>query len=269
MDHKQIERIVLLVLLQMLSSFAFAATYDDPCGGPAALLNIADRPSAGDSACVVPYKKVVMEFGYQYQELTHSAGHQQNFPEAVFRLGLPADNEFVVVLPNRILQSDVPRAGSTATIVGLKHELGYNQFWLAAIESLVALPNGSAAFGSKGTGLAINGILSYAFNDRYNATFMLGGSTATTPSMDGGKRYSSVNPDLVLTYSATEFINVYGEIYGQTKTAPDETSGYNFDGGLLYLVSPHAMVDIEVGHRVSGNLAGFHQYVGTGFAIMF
>lgn len=247
----------------------FAEVIDNPCGGPSALLNIVDRPTVGDSACVVPFKKAILELGFQYQQLTHSAAYQQNFPEAALRIGLPANNELVLVLPNYIHQSTIPRAGFAATTIGIKHEIGYTQTWLGAAEALFTLPSGSDAFGSQATGAAINGIIDYTFNSTVSLTFMLGVTTQTQSKLNGGQRFTSINPDLVLTYVLNPKINFYGEVYGQSKTAPGEGSGFNFDGGILYLPWPNLEVDLEVGQRMSGNLNGFNHYIGTGMAILF
>jgi hypothetical protein len=162
-----------------------------------------------------------------------------------------------------------PHSGFSATTLGLKHEIGYNEHWLGAVEALITLPDGSAAFGNRGTGAAFNGIISYTFNPQFNLTLMLGGTTETQASHDGGRRFGSVNPDLVLTYSANDKIDLYAEVYGQSKTGPGEGSGFNSDAGVIYLVLPKLAVDAEVGQRISGNLTGFNQYVGAGISFMF
>jgi hypothetical protein len=256
------------IIIYGLNSTVFADTIDDPCGGPSALLNIIDRPSASDSACAVAFKKAMLETGYQYQKLTHSAGYEQNFPEAEFRVGLPARNEISVVLPNYIHQSMAPHSGNTATVVGIKHEIGYNQNWLGAVEALFTLPSANAAFGSQGLGSTVNGIISYTFNPKLNLTLMMGGSTQTQSNFDGGKRFSSINPDLIFTYSPTEKMDIYGEIYGQTKTGPRQGSGFNADGGALFLILPSFEIDVELGQRISGNLNGIDHYIGTGMAVL-
>lgn len=258
-----------LTALNGMAFNACADTIDNPCAGPSALLNIIDRPTVGDSPCVVPFKNAVLELGYQYQQLTHSAGHEQNFPEAEFRLGLPANNEFVVVLPNYIHQSMAPHSGFSATTLGIKHEIGYTQHWIATVESLFTLPSGSTAFGSNGLGAVFNGIVGYTFNPKFNLTFMLGASTKTQSSHDGGQRFTSINPDLLFTYSPTEKVDLYGEIYGQSKTGPGEGSGFNFDSGVIYLPLPNFAIDAELGQRISGNLSGFNHYIGAGMAVIF
>lgn len=262
-------RKLLIILFAGLSFNAFADTINNPCAGSNALLSIVDRPTAGDSACAVPFKHVVIEAGYQYQKLSHSAGDQYNLPEAEIRFGLPWNNELVFLAANYIHQSSAPHSGSTASTIGIKHEIGYTPIFVTAAEILVTLPNGSAAFGSKGTGAALNGIISYNINTQFNLTFMLGVTTATQSSLDGGQRFGSINPDLVFTYAPTEKCNLYGEVYGQSKTGPGENNGFNFDGGILYLLSSNVTVDLEVGQRISGNLSGFNHYVGTGLAVMF
>jgi hypothetical protein len=233
-----------ILILIFVNSNAPADTVDNPCAG---LLNLVDRPSQLDSACAVPFKSAVVEFGYQYQQLTHSAGQQQNFPTAEFRLGLPASNELAVLLPNYTPQSQAPRYGVTAPSFTIKHEIGYNKNWLGAVEAAVTLPSGSSGFGSNGVGTTVNGIVGYTINPQYNLTFSLGVSSLTEPSFSGGQRYTSVNPDIVITYSPSERINIYGEVYGQTRTGPGQGSGFNADGGVLFLILPKWEVDLEIG----------------------
>ena len=260
------KKVITAILTIGLSSTIFA---DNPCEGPTALLNIANRPSAADSACAAPFKKAIIESGYQYQELTHSAGQQQNFPQATFRLGLPDHNEFVIDLPNYIHQSKVPQSGFTATNIGIKHQFKATETLVTAIEGVFTVPSGSAAYGSQGTGFTFNGIMSYSITPDFGFAFMLGGATLTESSSSGGGRYNTINPDLILTYAITSKLNVYGELYGQTKTGPNTGSGYNSDAGFIYLLKPNLTVDIEIGQRISGTLSNFNQYLGAGLAWMF
>jgi hypothetical protein len=270
MASKQIwKRLWIGIINYGMAFTVFAETVDDPCGGASALLNRVNRPTVTDSACVVPFKKAILELGYQYQQLTHSAGYQQNFPEAEWRVGLPVNNEFVLVLPNYIHQSMAPHSGFAATTMGIKHEIGYTKTWLAAAEALFTLPSGSTAFGSQDMGTVVNGIIDYTFNSTFSLSFMLGVATQTQSKLNGGQRFTSINPDMVLTYVLNPKINFFGEVYGQSKTGPGEGSGFNFDGGVLYLPLPNLEVDLEVGQRISGNLNGFNHYMGTGMSIAF
>ena len=184
--------------------------------------------------------------GYQYQQLRFQNGPSQNLPEAEFRVGIAKNNELVLVLPNAIYQSSHPRRGFTAATVGIKHEITYNAHWLVTAETLLTPPSGSDGFGNDGLGAALNGIITYTFNSSFNLTFMFGATTQTESILSGGQRYSSWNPDLVLTYSATPKLNLYGEIYGQSKTSPHQGSGFNSDAGFLYLMSPNLTVKSRV-----------------------
>lgn len=257
------------IVIYAMMPTGFAETIKNPCAGPSALINIINRPTVADSACVVPFKHSVVEFGYQYQKLRHPSGDQQNYPQAEFRLGLPANNEFVILLPNYIHQSIPPRSGFSAATMGVKHELGYSKHWLASVESLFTLPSGSGAFGSKGLGVALNGILSYNLNKKFNLTFMLGVTTETAPRLSGGQRFMNMNPDLVLTYSANQKFDIFGEIYGESQTGPGEGSGFNFDAGIIYLLRPSVAIDFEIAQRISGSLGNFSHYIGAGMSIMF
>lgn len=98
---------------------------------------------------------------------------------------------------------------------------------------------------------------------------MLGLATATQSSLSGGQRFNSFNPDAVLTYITKNNLEIFGEIFGQTHTGPHQGSGYNFDGGIAYLLSENMTIDAEVAQRISGNLSGFNQYIGAGLGILF
>lgn len=259
----------LFLIFTIISQINLATTIDDPCGGPSALLNRVNRPSYADSACVVPFKESILETGYQYLWLRNSAGQLQNFPQAAFRVGLPANNEFVLLLPNYNHQSLPPRSGFSAPTIGIKHEIGYNENWLGSVETLIAPPSGSKGFGYKGLSAAFNGIVTYSFLPSWSLTFMLGFSSVTTSSSQGGQRFSSINPDVLLAYIYNSKIDFYGEIFGASHTGPGEGSGFNFDAGILYLLRPYLALDFEVGQRISGNFIGFNQYVGTGLSIGF
>jgi hypothetical protein len=254
------------ILLFLLSSAIYAENVEDPCSG--SLLSIVNRPSASDTACVVPNKEVLVEGGLQIQSLIGS-GYQQNLPEAQIRLGLPKNNEFNVTLPNFVHQSSPSQFGYNASIVGFKHEFPFSAKWVTAIETLVTIASGSDNFGSKGYGAAINGLFSYNINEKFNLSGLIGINTQSDPRSEGGGRFNSFNPDIVFTWSPSETVNFFIEAYGQTKTAAHSGSGYNADAGILYLIQKHLSLDVEIGQRLSGSLGNFEHYFGTGFVLEF
>ena len=264
----RMDYLVRAFLMCAVTNAVFAQTLDDPCAGASALLNLVDRPNVADSACAVPYKQAIVELGLQHQSLTQSET-QTNFPEAVVRFGLPFNNELAFVLPNYNRTSMQPPSGFTTTSALLKHQIGYTEHWLGSIESAVTFASGSPGFGSDGTGFALNGIVNYTFNDSWSASFMFGVSSQVQSDLDGGGRFTTANPDLVLTYAVNPKVNVYGEVYGQSRTGPNEGSGFNADIGILYLPLANLEVDLVFGQHLSGALGDFNQYVGAGFAILF
>lgn len=258
----------LMSLLIFLAMPVFADAQPDSCGGPTALLALIDRPTVGDSACVVPFGQAILELGLQYQSL-NPVGNQSNFPEAELRIGLPANSEFVIVMPNYNTQTVEPDAGFGASVVGVKHRVGLCSKVVTSVEGLFTLPSGSDAFGSQGLGVTFNGIIAYNFTEKLNMTFMFGASNLTQSVDQGGDRYISFNPDLVISWAPVDSISCYVEVYGQSKTSTFEREGCNFDGGIVYLVSKNLSVDVEFGNRLSGNLGGFNHYVGAGLAVLF
>ena len=249
----------------------------DPCAGPGSLLALLDRPTVGDSACVVKPNEVVVEAGWAQYSLYGASGHFDGYPQLELRFGLPGNNELVMLPPNinRVV-SPAPGGGSfttsgaSASVVGLKHEFGYNAQWIFAGETLFTLPSGSPDFGAAGTGYAVNGILGYSPTSTLGVSLMLGVTHLAEPrNVQGGAYYWSVNPDFVVTWLAASRVQFYGEVYGQNHTGPGATSGYNFDGGIQYLITQDFEVDAEYGRRLSGNLAGWSHYLGVGLGLMF
>ena len=245
----------------------------NPCTGPSALLALLDRPTVSDSACVVQDGQAVLEAGYQHANLTGAGGGTaDNFPEAELRFGLPGNDEFVLLPPNDTLQQ-IPGSphlqGFSATTVGIKHELGYTKHWLGAVESLFTLPSGSPAFGSRGTGVAFDGIVDYAPSNDTGISLQLGVTSQTNPALAGGGRFTSVNPDITFTWLPLWNLQFYGEVHGQSRTGPGLGSGFDADGGVQYLLTPSCEVDLEEGVRLSGNLGGFTHYFGAGMGFLF
>lgn len=265
MDFPHYRSLILTLLL--LACVTAQAQEDNPCNGPNALLALVNRPSVLESACTVPEKNVVLEMGSFYEFLTDS-GTQNNLPQAVFRYGLSTSFEFDVTIPNYIHQTVDPKAGFTAAALSLKHELFVHEKWLSSIEGVCILPSGSDAFGAQNPGGVFNSITTYNLTDVLGVTAMVGISALPQSQLNGGGNYFSVNPIILLSWSKDK-TSIYGEVSGQTKTAVDEGSGFNFDMGLIYLVKQNITVDIEYAHRLSGNLGGYNHYVGAGFAIQF
>ena len=213
----------------------------DPCAGPASLLDLLDRPTVGDSACVVKPGYAVLEAGWARYTIFGQSGHAFGYPQGELRFGLPDQNEFVFLPPNISRQvTHMPGGGSqtiaggSASVVGIKHEFGYN------LTSSVAL------------------------------TLMLGVThLAQAADVQVGAYYWSVNPDLVLTWETTQNFQFYLEVYGQNHTGPGQGAGYDADGGIQYLINPHFEVDAEIGQRISGNLGGWSHFFGVGIGLLF
>jgi|SRR5579872_3070367 len=254
-----------LLTLLCAANMAFAdAAPADPCAG---FLSVLNRPTTADSVCVVKPWHVVGEGGYQRQDLYPGSATGASYPTLQLRLGLPAGNEFTVLPPNYIDQSDA--AGFGATVLGLKHQFSPFGKFTYGVEGIFTLPSGSDDFGSDGLGFAANALGSYAIADNVSLSYMVGVSTLTEPTNAGGGRYTTFNPDVVLAWQPIGTLQLYAEAYAQTKTSPSTSDGYNMDAGIQYLLTDYIEVDIEYGHRLGGQLGGFSHYVGAGAGIAF
>lgn len=268
------------ILLLAALGLAYAgeqSVVSDPCSGPSALLALLDRPTVSDGACVVPMGRVVMEIGFQHATLRgQGGGTTDNYPQPVLRAGLPGRSEFVLLAPNYTRQvqtvPDSPAetaAGLSAVTLGIKHSVGYTRSWLGAVEALFTLPSGGSAFGSRGLGVAFNGIAAYSLTEQTGLSLQLGVSSQTDPVSAGGKRFTCFISNIVATWQPTARLQFYGEIFGQSSTGPGKGAGYNADGGVQYLLTPFWEVDLEGGVRLTGDLGGYTHYIGAGMGFRF
>ncbi|MHB1585855.1 MAG: transporter [Acidiferrobacteraceae bacterium] len=261
----------------LLATAAHASAARNPCAGPSALLALLDRPTISDSSCVVPNGKTVLEAGVARGKFSSPPGGRfDTLPNAELRAGLADNNELVWLPPNFQYQrtDGAPGTAATnhgfgATVIGLKHEIGYDAHWQWTVEGLATLPSGSSFYGSHGAGAAFNGIVSYSPGGPFGVSLMLGATSQTEPTSAGGQRYQSINPDVTVTWQLSPRLQFYGEVYAQTHTAPGQNWGSDADGGVQYLVSRHWEVDLEEGVRLQGNLGGFTRYTGAGFGTLF
>lgn len=270
--------LITLALAATLAHFpAHADTPTPPCSGSSALLGLLDRPTVGDSSCVVPQGMTVLEAGASAGNLYGAPGGQiDTLPNMELRWGLSGDSELVWLPPNFQYQSvnagpggpPLTLRGFGPTTVGIKHELGYNEHWQWTAEALATLPSGDTTFGSHGLGGALNAIVSYG-SGPLGVSLMVGLTSQTEPTAVGGQRFQSFNPDLVVTWQSSARLQFYGEIYGQSTSGYHQGWGSDADGGLQYLITPEFEVDLEEGVRLQGNLGGFSNYTGVGLGLLF
>ena len=276
-EQRVLFALALAALASAIVPAAHAAASTLPCSGPSGLLGLLDRPTVGDSTCVVPEGMTVIEAGATAGNVYGGPGGRiDTLPNLELRWGLPDDSEFLWLPPNFQYQSADGGPGAPAptvrgfgpTTVGVKHELGYTADWQWIAEALATLPSGDSTFGSHGVGGALNAVVSYG-NGPLGVSLMVGVTSQTEPTAAGGQRFQSFNPDLVVTWESTSRLQFYGEMYGQSHSGYRQGWGTDVDGGVQYLVTADLEVDLEEGARVQGNLGGFSNYTGVGLGLMF
>ena len=251
------------IILFTLCQISLAATLD-PCQG--SILSIFRRPTNMSSACTTPQGKYTFETGLSYLEFNNET-HGLMYPQSKVRVGLPGRNELTIVIPNEMTNTKAV-SGLTSSQLTFKHNVYYNENWNTALRAIFIPASGSQIYGTAHNGYTLNGILAYRAGT-FNASVMLGYSSYSTSAASGGKRYNTLSPDVVIGWQAKEWLQLYAETFGQLKTAPNSGPGYNFDTGLLFLLSRNMQVDMEVGHRLSGQLGNYSVYYGAGFGVMF
>ncbi|MDR3504008.1 MAG: transporter [Legionella sp.] len=252
-----------LKFVLIVSTFCAPRLYAD-CSD---FMNLADRPSVMDSACATAYRRVVIESNFIAQQLNANAGTQYNLPNTEVRIGLPSNTEFMVLLPNYIRQTTAPKSGSTGVFAGLKHSINYSEQWLFAVIGNINIPSGSYDYGNLGWGGLINGIATYNINSKWSISGMLGVSELSDSQSLDGRYFTSINPDISLSYSPSDWTSVYAEVYGQSKIDSVQSAGFNFDAGVLVLVHSNVIINLSAGQQLYGYLGGFTHYINAGISI--
>lgn len=257
------------VLLMSSNFSAFADTNNEYCiAGPTAFINIINRPTFGDSPCTAPPKKLILEMGYQYLNLVEGI-KGESYPFSQLRYGLSKKSELFVFLPDYINLSLEHASGLSEVAVGLKHQFFNTSRMIFTLDASVIPSSGSRTFGSKGWGTVINSIFSFNITKNLSFTTQLGFSSMTLSVREGGRRFTSVNPDAFFSWFPVERLELFAEIYGATKTAPEEHSGFNASVGMIYLVTKNMTIDFEGGQRMRGFLGAIENYVSAGTSIQF
>ncbi len=253
------------LILFAITLNAFAAPIENPCKG-VSLLSLTQRGDVTNSPCVLPPKAFMLQTGYQQYR---QAVSMQVYPQTALLMGLPANSELMILLPTFNQQSIGPVSGFSATTAGVNHLVNYGQKFVTGVEILITPPGGSDAFGNQGLDVLVNGIVSYLVDSKTILTLMVGGNTATEARFAGGRRFNSVNPSLSLSYAPEEKLNTFIEVFVQTKTTPDSGANYNVDTGILYLLTPNVVLDVEVAQQLGHENSSFNQYVGGGVTLLF
>lgn len=236
------------------------------CDSPDAMA-LTNRGSIADTPCIVPDKKILIEGGYQYQQLI-DMGSASSFSQIQATLGLPRDLEIFVNTPNYTTLHQQHLSGASATNVGGKTAIAATQTWMLSGQGYVTIPGGSKVFGSDGTGVTVNAIGLYNFNETSSLAVTLGGSSLTMPYDAGGDRYNSFNYSVSLGFSPVDKINLFAEILGQTKTSSVTGDGFNWDIGLLYAWNQQIVLDVEYIDRVWGAIGGVDHSIGAGVTVL-
>lgn len=262
-----------LVVAGFLAAPAYAFA-DDPCDG---LLATLDRPTVADSACVVKAGKLLAELGFQDALVKGTDQRELAFgPQAELRYGLPHDWEIKLFPPseNEANLRDVAGGGRLTglgdTSFGVKHQFGTFDKLTVAADAKLTVPTGTTAFGDGGVEGNVQAIVAYAVTDKLGVSFQIGASSLTDRGNDGLiRRYASANPDIVVSYQLNSKLQLYGEVFGNTKSAPQQRGNVSFDGGIQYLLTKTVEVDAEAGTLLAGPQGQQARYFGFGTGLLF
>jgi len=230
------------------------------------ILTYFKRPTVITSTCPVPYGQFSLESGVQFNEY-FDKGEGWVYPQIKTRIGLPWRSELAILLPSEISNSRTQKMGLLPMALALKHNLGFNEYWNSAVRFIYIPASGSKHFGTTTDGYVLNGIAAYG-TKTFNLTLMVGASSLGSSKINGGRRYTTFSPDVTLGWYAKNWLELYAEVYGQTRTEIDLKPGYNLNTGLLFLLNKYMAADVEIGKRISGRLANINTYYGAGISFL-
>lgn len=255
------------LLLSCLSAIdAHSSDIPPACSSDNAMLNIVDRPSASFSPCTVPEKTLYIESGYTYLDL-QPEGYGHSYPQEEWRLGLPYNTELEYFPPNYLRQFPGDIGGYGPNSVGLKHIFFFDARQIITLQGALTIPSGDRYYGTRKTLYTLNAVYNYNFDSGLGITLTAGGSSNTTAPIDNSELFYSVNPIALISWPVGSNVSPYVELYGSSKTAPDESWGLVFDTGIIFLVHKNITLDVVYGQKVEGNLNSIAHYVGTGVVL--
>lgn len=221
-----------LWLLGLIGLSPLSLTHADAppmCQGETALLAISDRPSIAFSACPVPKQTLYLESGY-VSELLIGGSLGQQFPQPELRYGLTDTTEINWFPPTYDTQRRPALSGASENAFAIKHVISSNNSHTWTGQAILGLPTGSQAFGARQYGLTLNSIYTHSLPHDASITGILGFSSASTSPLEGNEQFYSFNPIILISPPTIgDRIAPYIEFYGQSKMAPDQNWGINFD----------------------------------------
>ena len=231
----------------------------NPCRGRSSLLAQLNRPTIGFSACAVDAQTVVLEEGYQVEQL-HAQTLVQ-YLQGFERFGVTQNLEIDAVGPlfNRSTTQGRTSQGISDWGVGAKYQFPLRGSVTAAIDALYTTPNGAAAFTAGSSTQTLNIDAGTSISGKLGA--------ATTLALVRNAQFSAFMPSVVLTQQIASNSQLYFEYVADSNIGPGMGARAFLDYGFQQLIGPDIEVDVEQGSTfapVSGK--GF-RYFGVGFGL--
>ncbi len=237
---------------------------NDPCTSVGAIVS---RPTQTTSVCTVRPGRVLIETGYQNLS-TNTSTVTAAYPQTAVRIGtsVPAlEVDLGMPAYERLNVGGDLTTGTTDIGAGLKYVVGYSARFNYGANVYFTTPSGTSGISAGAS------TQTYNFNYGYviNSTFALAGTVGAVELPDGGRRYRSLTPSILLTAGLPNATGWFVEAAEFTNGAGLGTpSRLQVMTGLTRSVGNHAQVDLEVGRSAihTMNDSGF---IGFGLSRYF
>ena len=244
----------------------------DPCGGAGRLLATLNRPTVGYSACAIPRGTVVLEEGYQINaQGGPAASVYAQYPQGFERVGVAKRFELDLIGPNvnRLSTAAGLSTGLSDMGAGFKYEFQPKTRFTYAVDGLYTAPTGAAAFTAGGPTETLNLDVAYALSPSVGLGTTLAAVSTGGARQDGTfGRFGAFDPSFVVTAQMPHEYQLYAELVGQSRIAPDLGGRWYTDFGVQKLVGRDFEIDVEEGVDFTPVLGSRFTYTGVGFGVL-
>ncbi len=232
---------------------------------------VTDRPDQSESSVTVPRGSFQIETGWLFtrDDTADQESKAQQIPGTLFRAGISTAVELRLTVDGwqSLDEGDSSISGFGDASVGTKVHLWSEEGWRpeTAFLAAISIPVGQEGFSTEEFDPSFRATFSNTLSDRLSIAYNAGVSWSTEEAASGEKN-TSVFADYTATIAAglTSEAGAFIELFGALALDEDEESTLSFDGGVTYLISQNAQVDIAVGVGLSD--AAEDLFVGVGIS---
>ena len=245
-----------LIILIMSTTFAMAQDHDliEPIA--------TDRPDQTETPSIVPMHMLQVETGFSYEQSDKNSS-SLIAPTVLWKYGVNENFELRLITTVTTLNDSIGNKTGLNPVaagfkVGLSEEIGI--FPKTSFIGHLSVPDwASNNFKVYNYAASFRFTMQHTWHDKLSLGYNIGAA------WDGESPQATFLYTMTTSYAITAILGAYIEIYG---FAPENaTSFHSIDGGVTYLLSNNAMIDLSAGFGVTENAPDYFVSAGFSFRI--